>query len=61
MAKFAADYEAAVARVQVDVTEGDAADVHGTPTVFINGRIYEGPTHPRYLRMWIEEELAVNQ
>ena len=61
MAVFERDYAAAAARVQADVAEGDAADIHGTPTLFVNGRRYEGPMHPRYLQMWIDEELAVNR
>lgn len=61
MARFKADYASALYRVQADITDGDKAGVGGTPTVYINGRMYEGPAHPKYVRMWIEEELAVNR
>lgn len=61
MTKFEADFAAALSRVEAEVTEGDKAGIMGTPTLYINGRIYEGPAHPKYLRMWIEEELAVNR
>lgn len=61
MGKFEADFTAALPRVEADVAEGDKAGIMGTPTLYINGRIYEGPAHPAYLRMWIEEELAVNR
>lgn len=61
MAAFERDYAAAAAQVQADIAEGEAAKVPGTPTLFINGRRYAGPMHPRYLKLWIEEELAVNR
>jgi protein-disulfide isomerase len=61
MKKFEADYKAIEAQVKADMAEGDAADVHGTPTLFINGFEYTGPMHPDYLQLWIEEELAVNR
>ncbi|MEM9490126.1 MAG: thioredoxin domain-containing protein, partial [Myxococcota bacterium] len=61
MTKFESDFAAAKALVEADVAEGDRVGVSATPTTFINGRPYEGPWHPRYLKMWIEEELAVNR
>jgi protein-disulfide isomerase len=61
MARFEASYMANRAKVEADVAEGNAAGVDGTPTVFINGKKYEGPHHPKYMSMWIEEELAVNR
>lgn len=61
MKKFEADFAATQPRVEADVAEGDKAGVMGTPTLFIAGRIYEGPAHPKYIRLWIEEELAVNR
>jgi protein-disulfide isomerase len=61
MGKFEADFKAAAATVKADVAEGDAAHVHGTPTLFINGIEYTGPMHPDYLALWIQEELAVNR
>lgn len=61
MAQYKRDFAAVLPRVEADIEEGDKADVHGTPSLFINGRQYEGPAHPKYIQMWIEEELAVNQ
>lgn len=61
MTKFEADYNAAAGQVASDLKQGDAAGVDSTPTVFFNDRKYEGPMHPKYIEMWIEEELAVNR
>jgi protein-disulfide isomerase len=60
-AKFEAAYNAAAAQVSHDLAQGDAAGVEATPTLFFNDRKYEGPLHPRYITMWIDEELAVNR
>lgn len=61
MARFEASYVAARSKVEADVAEGNAAGVSGTPTLYINGVEYKGPHHPKYMSMWIEEELAVNR
>ena len=61
LAKFEADYNAAAAQVSADLGQGDAAGVEATPTIYFNDRKYEGPLHPKYLTMWIDEELAVNR
>jgi protein-disulfide isomerase len=61
MAKFDNDYAAALPQVTSDVAQGDKAGVDSTPTLFFNNRKYEGPMHPKYIKMWIEEELAVNR
>lgn len=61
MAKFEADYQAAASQVASDVKQGEGAGVDSTPTLFFNDRKYEGPMHPKYIEMWIEEELAVNR
>jgi protein-disulfide isomerase len=61
MAKFEADFAAAAPQVEADKKEGDDAGVDSTPTLFINGRKYEDPTVGKYVKMWIEEELAVNR
>ena len=60
-AKFEAAYNAAAAQVSADLGQGDAVGVNSTPTLFFNDRKYEGPLHPKYISMWIEEELAVNR
>jgi thiol-disulfide isomerase/thioredoxin len=61
MAKFEADFAASSASVESDKKEGEDAHVDGTPTLFINGRKYQDPAVARYVKMWIEEELAVNR
>ncbi len=60
-AKFEAAYDAAAAHVASDLGQGDSVGVQATPTLFFNDRKYEGPLHPKYITMWIEEELAVNR
>lgn len=60
-AKFEADYNAAAAQVEKDRAQGEAAGVQSTPTLFFNDRKYEGPLTPKYIGMWIEEEVAVNR
>lgn len=61
MNKFEADFAAAASLVKSNIEEGNSAGVRGTPTLFVNGSLYTGPTHPAYIQMWIEEELAVNR
>lgn len=61
MPRFEQAYEAAAAQVTSDLQQGEAAGVDSTPTVYFNDRKYEGPMHPRYLGLWIDEELAVNR
>jgi predicted DsbA family dithiol-disulfide isomerase len=61
MTKFEADYAAAEAQVRADMKEGDDAGVEGTPSIYFNGRRYEGPAHPRYFGYWIQEDLALNR
>jgi protein-disulfide isomerase len=61
MAKFEADYKAAAGQVDGDRSQGEAAKVESTPTLFFNDRKYDGPMVPKYISMWIEEELAVNR
>ena len=60
MKQFDADFDAVAPQVDADMKEGDAAGVDGTPTIFFNGRLYEGPAHPKYFKYWIDEELATN-
>ncbi len=59
--KFQSDYDAAEPTVKASMDEGDASDVDSTPTLFFQGHAYKGPMHPRYIGMWIDEEIAVNQ
>lgn len=60
-AQFETAYNAAGAQVAMDMAQGDAAGVEATPTLFFNDRKYSGPMHPKYIAMWVEEELAVNR
>ncbi len=61
MTKFENDYAAALPQVISDYAQGEKAGVDSTPTLYFNNRKYEGPMHPKYIKMWIEEELAVNR
>ena len=61
LAKFETDYNAAAAQVESDRAQGEAAGVESTPTLYFNDRKYEGPLNPKYIGMWIEEEVAVNR
>jgi protein-disulfide isomerase len=61
MAAFEKAYEASSGQVTSDLKQGEKAGVDSTPTVFFNDRKYEGPMHPKYIEMWIDEELAVNR
>jgi protein-disulfide isomerase len=60
-AKFQKAYEDVGAQVTSDLKQGEKAGVDSTPTLFFNDRKYEGPMHPKYIEMWIDEELAVNR
>jgi protein-disulfide isomerase len=61
VAKFEKAYDEAAAQVTSDLQQGETAGVDSTPTLFFNERKYEGPMHPRYIEMWIDEEVAVNR
>jgi protein-disulfide isomerase len=61
MKKFEADFTAAAAQVESDKKEGEEVGVDSTPTLYINGRKYEDPSVAKYVKMWVEEELAVNR
>lgn len=61
MQKFDTDFTAMEQPVITDIAQGEKAGVDSTPTLFFNNRKYEGPMHPKYIEMWIEEELAVNR
>jgi protein-disulfide isomerase len=60
MEKFEVDVVEAEARVERDRNRGQEIGVRATPTVFINGRRYTDPDRFEYVKLWIEEELAVN-
>jgi protein-disulfide isomerase len=60
LTKFRQDLDspAVKARVQKDRTEGSAAGISSTPTLFINGREYSDTHDTESLREWIKEELS---
>jgi protein-disulfide isomerase len=57
--RFEADLDSPETKKTVarDVEDGDRAGVEGTPTVFINGRKYNGPLDLPAIRKVIDEEL----
>jgi protein-disulfide isomerase len=59
MQRFAADLDSAETKTAVarDVEDGDRAGVEGTPSVFINGRKYNGDLDLPAIRKVIDEEL----
>jgi protein-disulfide isomerase len=59
MKRFEADLDSAETRKTVDRDrdDGDRAGVEGTPTVFMNGRKYNGPLDLSPFRKVIDEEL----
>lgn len=61
MARYDADFAAAEPRVRADMKDGETAGVDGTPTLFLNGRKYPGPSDPKYFAAAIDEELAVRR
>jgi len=61
VAKFEADYTAAAVQVASDEKQAETLGAHSTPTVYFNERLYEGPQHPDYIGLWIDEEIAVNR
>jgi protein-disulfide isomerase len=61
LGKYEADFAAAEARVRADMKDGEAVGVDGTPTLFLNGRKYPGPSDPKYFAAAIEEEIAVRR
>jgi len=61
MARFEKAFEAASPQVTTDLKQGEDAGVEATPTLYFNDRKYDGPLLPKYIEMWIDEELAVNR
>ena len=58
MRRFTADLDSPAIRkaVQRDISDGDKAGVEGTPTVFVNGRRYNGDLAPAAMKTVIEGE-----
>lgn len=61
MAQYEKDFAAAKTQVVADRKEGEVAGVQGTPSLYIGGYAYEGPDHPKYMKMWIAEALALSR
>jgi protein-disulfide isomerase len=59
MAKFEKDFAAAEQTVRADKQEGVDAGISGTPTLYVNGKKYDGLEAAKYLKMWVDEELAL--
>jgi protein-disulfide isomerase len=59
MQRFAADLDSAETKKTVahDMEDGEHAGVEGTPSVFINGRKYNGALDLPAIRPVIDEEL----
>jgi len=61
MEKFEAAYQAAGPQVDADHAQGKTLGVESTPAIYFNNRRYDGPRTPKYIGMWIDEEIAVNR
>ena len=63
MPQFQKDFndKAIAARVAKDRDEALAADLSGTPMLYLNGREYTDPLAGPFLVDWIDEWLAVNR
>ena len=63
MARFQADWKSGKfkAAVDKDVADGDKATVSGTPTIFINGKRYNGPLEMAVLKPLLDSELQVKK
>ncbi len=53
------DAEETIRRVRNDIEAGEAANVQGTPYLFINGRRVQYWNNPEFIRAVIEEELKL--
>jgi protein-disulfide isomerase len=59
MARFQADLKSGKFRAAVnkDVADGDKVDIAGTPTLFVNGKRYNGPFELEVLKPLLDNEL----
>jgi thiol-disulfide isomerase/thioredoxin len=63
MDRFNKDFNdpALAAKITADKEEGQKAKVQGTPTIYINNRIFMDAPSPDRFADWIEEEVALNR
>lgn len=59
--QFKADFAAAAELVTAEKNEGIAVGVHSTPSLYVNGRLYEGPLPEKYVSLFILEQIAANR
>ena len=59
LGKYDLAFTAFESRVKADMKDGEAVDVDGTPSLFLNGRVFGGPADPKYMAAAIDEEIAV--
>src|SRR5262245_23686308 len=59
MARFQAEWKSGKfkAAVNKDIADGDQANVSGTPTIFVNGKRYNGPLEMEALKPILDAEL----
>ncbi len=61
-ADFSKAFDEAAARVEADRAEGlKDKRVESTPTLFINGRAYDGPQQAKYIKMFVQEAMATSK
>ena len=60
MARFKADMQAPATqnRIMEDMRNAEAAEVRGTPTIFINGWLYRGQRTPTAIQQVVDQEVA---
>lgn len=61
MGKFEPAYTAAAAEVAIEQAQGKTVGIDSTPAIFINGRQFDTQLPPKFLSLWIQEEIAVNR
>jgi len=63
MAKFVADYKdpRTVEFIEAQRKQAEKAKVSGTPSIFVNGRLYSDAPEFDWFKSWIEEEIAVTR
>jgi len=60
MERFRADFDSAAvkARIEADMAAANAAGVHATPSLYVNGRLYEGAPPWEQFKSDIDREIA---